>query len=69
MKNKFSQRLQESRNNKQFSQKEFSELLFVNQNTVSMWESGKREPSFDMLLAICEILEVTTDYLLGRVEF
>jgi transcriptional regulator with XRE-family HTH domain len=35
--------------------------------SIAHFEAGKRKPSFDNLRKLAEALEVTTDYLLGRV--
>ncbi|WP_294514169.1 helix-turn-helix transcriptional regulator [uncultured Intestinimonas sp.] len=32
------------------------------------YENGEREPSFDKLVVIADYLDVTTDYLLGRID-
>jgi transcriptional regulator with XRE-family HTH domain len=35
--------------------------------SIAHFEAGQRKPSFDNLRKLAEALEVTTDYLLGRV--
>lgn len=67
--NKFAERLTELRNYHNISQERLSEMLFVKQNTVSMWETGEREPSYDTLLKLSKIFKVTTDYLLGNTDY
>ncbi len=47
------------------SQRKLGEDLGVCNQTVSFWESGKREPDLDMLIEIAKYFNVTTDYLLG----
>lgn len=37
-------------------------------SAVSHFETGTRKPSFDNLLLLANALDVTTDYLLGRVD-
>lgn len=37
-------------------------------SSVGHFESGTRKPSFDNLRKLANALEVTTDYLLGRVD-
>lgn len=59
-------RLKELRLSAGFSQKELAEKMFVNQTAVSQWERGVTSPSPATLLRLCELYEVSTDYLLGR---
>ena len=63
--NKFAERLPEARKEKDMLQETLAEKLAVIQSTVSGWERGKHEPSFDMLLAICKVLDCDPNYLLG----
>ena len=48
------------------SQKELACELKVSCPTVSDWESGKKNPSIANLQRLSEVLNVTTDYLLGK---
>ena len=50
-----------------WSQAELGQRLRVSASAVGMYEQGRREPSADTIIALSEIFEVTTDYLLkGR---
>ncbi|MDE7083261.1 MAG: helix-turn-helix domain-containing protein [Clostridia bacterium] len=62
---KFADRLKLLRIEKGLNQTELAEQLSVNQRSVSNWENSLREPSFEMLMKLAQILEVSTDYLLG----
>ena len=46
--------------------KGLAKLLVVSERTINYWERGERECSFEMLLKLSEILDVSTDYLLGN---
>ena len=46
------------------SQKQFSKLLNVAQNTISQWETGQRDIDSTTLIKIAEFFNVSTDYLL-----
>ncbi len=48
---------------------EVASKLGVSVRTVSYWENGERECSFDMLLSICALFNTTADYLLGKSEY
>lgn len=50
------------------SQQDLASVLFVNQTAVSQWERGVTIPSPPILLKLCEMYDVTTDYLLGRTD-
>ena len=50
------------------SQQDLASVLFVNQTAVSQWERGVTIPSPPILLKLCEMYGVTTDYLLGRTD-
>ena len=63
--NKFYQKLKELREEKELLQKQLGVELGVSQVTVARWETGNREPEFDMLIKIAKYFGVTTDYLLG----
>ena len=62
----FTERLKELRKNKGLKQQEIAELLGVKRNAYSDWENGKTEPSFENLIKLADLLEVTLDWLFGR---
>lgn len=47
-------------------QKELAEKLSLTQQTISLYESGSREPDAETLIKIADFFEVSTDYLLGK---
>ena len=61
-------RIAELRKAQNMSQKQFSRLLNVAQNTISQWETEQRDIDSSTLLKISEYFGVTTDYLLGRTD-
>ena len=52
------------RNN--LSQIELAEKLNVKQYVISSWEIGRSEPNIEQIIKLSEILNVPTDYLLGK---
>lgn len=42
--------------------------LNMSQNTISQYETGTREASYDTLIAIADYFDVSLDYLLGRTD-
>lgn len=47
------------------SQKELAERINIAKSVISFYESGDRMPSYEVLIKIARIFNVTTDYLLG----
>ena len=62
----FTERLKELRLKKGLTQTELGEKVGVKQNTFTNWEKGKREPSFENLIKLADLLEVSLDCLFGR---
>ena len=58
-------RLKDIREEKKLQQKDVAAKLNRTPACISSWENGKTEPSIDDILRLSEILDVTTDYLLG----
>ena len=68
MSKEFSARLRNARQMRNLSQSELADRAGLQPSAVSHFETGKRSPSFDNLKALSDALQVTTDYLLGRVD-
>ena len=64
----FAGRLQQARNRKGLKQKEVAEHLDMTPRAYQYYEGGRRRPDFETLVALADLLEVSTDYLLGRVD-
>ena len=62
----FTERLKELRLKKGLTQTELGEKVGVKQNSFTNWENGKREPSFENLIKLADLLEVSLDWLFGR---
>jgi len=50
------------------TQNDLSKKMNKAESTVRMWELGRSEPDKDSIVLLSEIFDVTTDYLLGKVE-
>jgi transcriptional regulator with XRE-family HTH domain len=68
MAGKFADRLKAARQLRDLSQAELAQKADLQPSAVSHFETGRRAPSFDNLKALSEALNVSTDYLLGRVD-
>lgn len=63
-----SERLKKARINKGLSQEELAKRINTTKSTISNYENEYSSPSNEVLTKIADILEVTTDYLLGRTD-
>lgn len=61
---KFGKFLTEIRKEKQMTQKELADKLFVSDKTVSKWECGNSMPNVALLIPIADVLEITVTELL-----
>ncbi len=61
----FATRLKELRKSKNITQLTLALELKTNQNTISRYETGDREPSLTELVVIANYFGVSVDYLLG----
>ena len=64
----FPERLRAARELRGWSQGDLASRCSMPTSSVGHFESGTRKPSFDNLRKLANALEVTTDYLLGRVD-
>ena len=62
-------KIKELRIEKGLSQRELGEKLGFSNQTISFWESGKREPSLDYVKQLADFFKVSADFLLGMSEF
>ena len=61
-------RLRELRKAKGISQQKLATDLHTNQNTISRYESGDREPGIVELIKIADYFRVSIDYLVERTD-
>ena len=57
------------RKEKNMEQMLLAKVLGVSQQTISRWENNVVEPDIKSLIKIADYFDVTTDYLLGRVDY
>lgn len=65
----FQKRLIEQRKLNNLTQTQVAEYLNVKQPSYIRYENGTSEPSFENLVKLADLFDVTTDYLLGRSEY
>lgn len=62
----FSERLVSLRRLKQITQKQLAMELGISEIAVQNYESQRRKPAFDVLIALADFFSVSLDYLVGR---
>lgn len=65
----FNRRLNHVRKLKGITAQQMADALCINIRSYRAYESADRMPNLDMLVHIADILDVSTDYLLGRDNF
>ena len=61
----FAERLKKIRKESGLTQKQVYEKLGISANGYASYEQGRTEPSIHTLITLCEIFDVSADYLLG----
>ena len=61
-------RLRKLRKEKGISQLKLALDMNTNQNTISRYETGEREPGINELIKLADYFNVSIDYLLERTE-
>ncbi len=51
---------------KGYTQEKISNLLEIGQSAYAKWENGRTQPNIDNIIKLANILDTTTDELLGR---
>ena len=61
--------LEELRKDRKMTQKELSEVIYVNTGTISNYENDRYLPDIEKLIMLADYFNVTIDYLLGRASY
>ena len=69
MKEIFSVKLQEAVKYSSINYAELAKKLGITKATMSMYKHGKALPSLETFTLLCDILDVSADFLLGKKEF
>lgn len=65
----FQERLLEQRKLNNMTQTQVANFLGISQPSYIRYENGGSEPSFENLVKIADLFDVTIDYLLGRTTY
>lgn len=63
--NNMGKKIKEARLYNGFTQRALADKLHLTQDSISLWEQGKRLPDTQYLPNLCINLKITADYLLG----
>jgi len=63
---KIGNRIAELREQKGWTQEELSTLIGISRGALSHYEKSRRNPDFETLTQLADILQVSIDYLIGR---
>jgi transcriptional regulator with XRE-family HTH domain len=66
--NKFAERLKELRIENGLSQDELAIKTQISQSSISLYELGKRTPTIDIAIILCNFFKVSADYLIGLTD-
>ena len=67
--NKFTERFQEVLQGTNITQNEIAKHCHVTRQSISDFKRGRSVPSIETLFLLCQILEVSADYLLGLSDY
>lgn len=62
------ERIREAMEAKGLNASELAQLLALQRSTVSLILSGKRRPGRDVMTKLADVLSVTEEYLLGKID-
>ncbi len=65
----FGKRLRKLRMKHKFTQQKTADILGVTMSSYQKYEQNERFPSYETLIKIADIFDVSTDYLLGRDDY
>ncbi|MBQ7323457.1 MAG: helix-turn-helix transcriptional regulator [Clostridia bacterium] len=61
---KIGYRIKELRKEKELTQTQLAKLLNISQDSISLWERDISLPTVDYVIELCQIFNVSADYLL-----
>ena len=64
----FNEKLQELRKQKNITQEDLAQALYVSRTAISKWESGRGYPNIDSLKSIAKFFSISVDELLSGDE-
>lgn len=62
------ERIRLQRTQKHKTQRDICDAIHIEQVTLSQYETNKRTPKLEILIALADLFDVSVDYLLGRID-
>lgn len=62
------ERLKEARKTAGYTQAKVAEIMYMTQQQYSRFENGVFELNYDQIIKLCQLLDITADYLFGLRE-
>lgn len=59
-------KMKEAREQRNLTQKQLADLIGASHNSISDWENNKNKPDLDTIGMICEVLDISPNYLFGK---
>ena len=59
------EKIKELRETKELTQPQLAKILNVSNGQISKWENGINEPKASYIKLLCNVFEITADFLLG----
>ena len=69
LKEELGKKLKEARISQKLSQTQVAERLGIAQPVYQRFEAGIYECNYEQLKTLCDILDISADYLLGRADY
>lgn len=64
----FGKRLRTLRKKMKLNQDDVGKFLDMDRSSIGKWENESSQPTFEILIQLSELFEVSTDYLLGKTD-
>lgn len=61
----YGERLKIARKQNKLSQEEVAEIINISRSSISKFETETQEPNIETLKRLCELYEVSADYIIG----
>lgn len=63
------ERIKYLRLQKNMTQEQLAEVIGISRSALSMYELNQREPDLNTIIKFADFFQVSTDYLLGRLDY
>ncbi|GHV48369.1 hypothetical protein FACS189499_07630 [Clostridia bacterium] len=68
IKRKFGEQIVKLRKRNSLSEEKIAKDLGITQQSLNLYENGKRSPNLEMICKLAEYFNISLDYLVGRID-